>query len=80
MFRSRFHDRDPVSLGEEPVQLSIGPVSGRYHLVDIGYYTHMVDQAPLNRRAWVVQERLLSVGDYTLQRKGTKIVKWRFHS
>lgn len=59
-FGGLFHDRDPVSLGEEPVQLSIGPLSGRYRLVDVGYYTHMIDQAPLNRRAWVVQERLLS--------------------
>jgi hypothetical protein len=59
-FEGLFYDREPVSLGEEPVQLSTGPLSGRYRLIDVGYYTHMIDQAPLNRRAWVVQERLLS--------------------
>jgi Heterokaryon incompatibility protein (HET) len=55
-----FFHCDPSTLGETPVTLSAGPLSGLYRLVDQDYYTHLVDNAPLNRRAWVVQERLLS--------------------
>ena len=59
-FGGLFHKRHPESLDEKPVELSIGPLQGAYRFVDANYYVRMVEDAPLNGRAWVLQERLLS--------------------
>jgi hypothetical protein len=56
-----FSDRNPALLSAD-VQLSYGPLKATYRLTNInaGYWRMEVDEAPLNTRAWVVQERLIS--------------------
>ena len=63
-----FVDRVPQQLRPIPITLSadirlgndIVLSEGRYQLVDYESWTTGVDEAPLNTRAWVVQERMLS--------------------
>jgi hypothetical protein len=54
-----FTGRDPTMLYED-LELDCGPLKGTFRLVDRKYWEREIDQAPLNRRAWVVQERLVS--------------------
>lgn len=42
------------------VILNHGPQQGQFEIIEKNYWERMVNTAPLNQRAWVVQERLLS--------------------
>ncbi|KXT00905.1 hypothetical protein AC578_5715 [Pseudocercospora eumusae] len=60
-----FRDRDPALIGREYIELSNAaaqrPISpGLYELLPIEWRLEQVDYAPLNQRAWVLQERLLA--------------------
>lgn len=54
-----FAERDSALLAPI-VKLDHGPRPGNFQLLDRKYWSHMVDEAVLNQRAWVLQERLLS--------------------
>ncbi|KAF4978809.1 hypothetical protein FZEAL_4876 [Fusarium zealandicum] len=58
-FGGLFRNRNPGLLGSV-LDIDNGKLKGRFHLVDQGYFGQEVDDAPLNRRSWVAQERLLS--------------------
>lgn len=55
-----FADREPSRLGSGAIDINNGALKGRFHLIDEEYFIQEIDDAPLNRRAWVTQERLLS--------------------
>ncbi|WYZ43654.1 hypothetical protein EsH8_VII_000090 [Colletotrichum jinshuiense] len=59
-----FADRTPESLMSGPFPISNGAISGSFVAVEAAldkpYWTVAVDDAPLNTRGWVLQERLLS--------------------
>jgi hypothetical protein len=63
-----FARRDPSLLQSNRIELKsdikangqTALKSASYNCVDMDIWSHGVDEAPLNRRAWVVQERLLS--------------------
>ena len=56
-----FFSRDPRIL--EPCRVNMswkGATTMLYHIVDIRFWMSEVSEAPLNQRAWAVQERLLA--------------------
>ncbi len=55
-----FIDRIPELVAPVKVHLDWGPQPGAYYCVKCYFWTVSVSQAPLNRRAWVYQERLLA--------------------
>ncbi|KAJ4157681.1 hypothetical protein NW754_009329 [Fusarium falciforme] len=59
-FGGLFQERDPHLVQSEVVDIDTKAIKGRFHLVDQGYFAQAVDQAPLNLRSWVAQERMLS--------------------
>ncbi|KPM39532.1 hypothetical protein AK830_g7021 [Neonectria ditissima] len=59
-FGGLFADRNPRVLDAESIEIDNGVLVGRFHLVDVDYFTQEIDDAPLNRRCWVTQERVLS--------------------
>lgn len=76
---SFFADRDPrVLLRDARVHmrlrcdvLELGDVMNKYQLVETEFWSTCINQAPLNKRSWVMQERLLAVrvlhfGDHQL--------------
>jgi Heterokaryon incompatibility protein (HET) len=74
-----FAQRDPQNLIPAEVDLCLhglqqSAVSIKYQLTDILFWQKELSEAPLNRRAWVVQERLLAprvlhFGRYQLMRE-----------
>lgn len=54
-----FVDQNQASLAAT-VKLEHGPRPGMYQLLEHRYWSHMTEEAVLNQRAWVLQERLLS--------------------
>lgn len=52
--------RIPAALENPVVTILNGVTNGCFVLFDVDYYRHQVDKGPLNSRAWVVQERLMS--------------------
>lgn len=66
--RGLFVDRSPARMRPFPVEIErdqyfdeeLAVPGGRYFLAEHGMWTEGVDDAPLNQRAWVVQERMLS--------------------
>ncbi|KAI9148417.1 hypothetical protein HJFPF1_12249 [Paramyrothecium foliicola] len=59
-FSGLFRERNPVTLASGAVEIDNGVLKGSYQLVDERYFMHEVDGAPINRRSWVTQERMLS--------------------
>ncbi|KAM0417480.1 hypothetical protein ACHAPT_012544 [Fusarium lateritium] len=59
-FGGLFQERNPELEQSEVVDIDNGALKGRFHLVDEEYYIQAIDDAPLNRRSWVAQERMLS--------------------
>ena len=63
-----FHERDVIGLGrcDIDVEFTINRSSvpctalGKYHVVPRNTWYHDVEQAPVNQRGWVLQERLLA--------------------
>ncbi|MCJ1418445.1 hypothetical protein MMC32_004793 [Xylographa parallela] len=55
-----FIDRNPELIAPVKVHLNWGPQPGAYYCVKCYFWTVNVSEAPLNRRAWVYQERLLA--------------------
>ncbi|KAI1504541.1 HET-domain-containing protein [Biscogniauxia marginata] len=55
-----FTDRNPANIGSGTLEIDNGRLRGRFRAVDHEYFGTEVGDAPLNRRSWVVQERLLS--------------------
>nr|UMZ45318.1 hypothetical protein [Paramyrothecium sp.] len=59
-FSGLFRTRRPAVLASDVVNIDNGPLRGSYQLVNEHYFMEEVDGAPLNRRSWVTQERMLS--------------------
>ncbi|KAH7020304.1 heterokaryon incompatibility protein-domain-containing protein [Ilyonectria destructans] len=59
-FGGLFADRNPAVLSSDVLDIDNGALKGRFRLIDEDYFTQQIDDAQLNRRAWVAQERLLS--------------------
>ncbi|KAJ3463423.1 hypothetical protein MRS44_008209 [Fusarium solani] len=59
-FGGLFQERDPHLVQSEVVDINTKAIKGRFHLVDQEYFAQAVDEAPLNLRSWVAQERMLS--------------------
>ena len=60
-----FAERDPQLLHPTEVELrldgmQVAEEATKYHLIDFHFWKSEIGQAPLNQRAWVVQERLLA--------------------
>ncbi|MCJ1403056.1 hypothetical protein MMC11_006279 [Xylographa trunciseda] len=55
-----FIDRNPKLIAPVKVHLNWGPQPGAYYCVKCYFWTVNVSGKPLNRRAWVYQERLLA--------------------
>jgi len=56
-----FFERDPATLGPHTVDVTWdGLISGKYHMCDRYLWKNEVIEAPLSKRGWVLQERLLS--------------------
>jgi len=55
-----FIDRIPELIAPVKVHLNWGPQPGAYYCVKSRFWTVSMSQGPLNRRAWVYQERLLA--------------------
>jgi hypothetical protein len=55
-----FHDRDPGQLRTCDVTIPWVAEGGRFRLYNLNMWTREVLEAPLNTRAWVVQEYMLS--------------------
>ena len=55
-----FFDRHPLAIRPFRARVDGAQVKGSYYLFNPRLWADGVDDAPLNRRAWVVQERLLS--------------------
>jgi hypothetical protein len=55
-----FFDRHPLAIRPFRARFGGGQAKGSYYLFNPRLWADGVDDAPLNRRAWVVQERLLS--------------------
>ncbi|CZR63271.1 uncharacterized protein PAC_13168 [Phialocephala subalpina] len=60
---------DPMpELPEEPLSMSVGAIHGetekqrieRCRILDVSFWERHVDDAPVNRRGWVLQERLMA--------------------
>ncbi|KAH7139654.1 heterokaryon incompatibility protein-domain-containing protein, partial [Dactylonectria estremocensis] len=59
-FGGLFTDRNPALLSSNVVDIDNGALQGRFRLIDEEYFVQEIDDAQLNRRAWVAQERMLS--------------------
>ncbi|RSL61509.1 hypothetical protein CEP51_013626 [Fusarium floridanum] len=59
-FGGLFQERNPHLVQSEVVDIDTKAIKGQFHLVDQGYFAEAVDEAPLNLRSWVAQERMLS--------------------
>ncbi|KAF4635203.1 hypothetical protein G7Y89_g2896 [Cudoniella acicularis] len=57
---SLFVDRDLGTILPSPIELNIGGTIQQYHLFDGKIWEDEVTCAPLNRRGWVFQERILA--------------------
>ncbi|KAK7424524.1 hypothetical protein QQX98_000489 [Neonectria punicea] len=55
-----FTERNSQTLGSGAVDMDNGVLTGRFHLIDEDYFTREIDDAPLNCRCWVAQERIIS--------------------
>jgi hypothetical protein len=55
-----FIDRNPELVKPIQVHIGWGPQPGLYYAVKCYFWSQNVSEAPLNRRAWVCQERLLA--------------------
>jgi hypothetical protein len=55
-----FFDRNPLAIQPFRARFLGNQVKGSFYLVNPSLWANEVDYSPLNRRAWVVQERLLS--------------------
>ncbi|KAK3369693.1 heterokaryon incompatibility protein-domain-containing protein [Lasiosphaeria ovina] len=53
-----FRSRNPQIIA--PVKMDYGEPNGELYLTDVSLWWERFEKAPLNRRAWVLQERLLS--------------------
>jgi hypothetical protein len=53
-----FRSRNPQII--TPIKLDYGEAHGQFYLTDVSLWWERFEKAPLNRRAWVLQERLLS--------------------
>ncbi|KAF4469023.1 heterokaryon incompatibility [Fusarium albosuccineum] len=59
-FGGLFTNRNPKVLGSGVLDIDNGVLKGRFDLIDEDYFGQEIDNAPLNRRSWVAQERILS--------------------
>ncbi|KAH7120558.1 heterokaryon incompatibility protein [Dactylonectria macrodidyma] len=59
-FGGLFTDRNPALLSSDVLEIDNGALKGRFRLIDEEYFVQEIDDAQLNRRAWVAQERMLS--------------------
>ncbi|RDL34348.1 uncharacterized protein BP5553_07476 [Venustampulla echinocandica] len=65
-----FFDREPRELWEDEINLNVDGIPGnkqshkhpikRCSVLDLSFWERNVDDAPVNRRAWVLQERLMA--------------------
>jgi hypothetical protein len=63
-----FADREPHLLWEDEINLNTEEIPGydpseliqRCKILDLSFWEREVDEAPVNRRAWVLQERLMA--------------------
>ena len=55
-----FRERDSQAVGSEPLHFEEAILKGQWRLLDRNQWPESIDEAVLNTRAWVVQERLLS--------------------
>ncbi|KAF8849450.1 HET-domain-containing protein [Acephala macrosclerotiorum] len=55
-----FRSRDPMSWSTDLRLTAYGPISGTFRLLRSHKWQEEIDNAPLNRRGWVIQERLIS--------------------
>ncbi|GKT40318.1 uncharacterized protein ColSpa_00499 [Colletotrichum spaethianum] len=55
-----FVERDPATTGPVTVRLEWGPNPGTYYMINPEDFQHNVERAPLHKRAWVVQERIMA--------------------
>ena len=65
-----FFDREPRELWEDEINLNVDGIPGhqkakkhpikRCSILDLSFWERNVDDAPVNRRAWVLQERLMA--------------------
>jgi hypothetical protein len=65
-----YFDRDPSLLWEDEINLNTEGVPGQHpehipriqrcKILDLAFWERSVDDAPVNKRAWVLQERLMS--------------------
>lgn len=59
-FGGLFKERNPLVEHSEAVEIDNEALKGRFHVVDQAYFAQVIDDAPLNLRSWVAQERMLS--------------------
>ncbi|KAF7555504.1 hypothetical protein G7Z17_g2134 [Cylindrodendrum hubeiense] len=59
-FEGLFADRDPTLLTSDVLDIDNGVLKGSFRLIDEDYFTQEIDDAKINQRAWVTQERMLS--------------------
>jgi hypothetical protein len=66
-----YRSREPRELWEDEVNLNVNGIPGqtqqspkhpikRCAILDLSFWRRNVDDAPVNRRAWVLQERLMA--------------------
>lgn len=55
-----FASRDPEALRPVRIRVDWGDLAGAHYAVPEKYWTRTIDDAPLNTRAWVFQERILA--------------------
>ncbi|CZR66711.1 uncharacterized protein PAC_16612 [Phialocephala subalpina] len=55
-----FRSRNPITWSTDLQLTAYGPISGTFRLLKSHQWQEEIDNAPLNRRGWVVQERHIS--------------------
>jgi hypothetical protein len=55
-----FFDRNPRDIESTDIEIRWFPLEGSYTIVDDDFWHQHLDEAPLSRRAWVVQEYLFA--------------------
>lgn len=55
-----FVERDPLDVGALEIKLEKRGRTEAFHCVDLNQFSDCVNSSPLNRRGWVLQERLLA--------------------
>lgn len=55
-----FRDREPIPQEKVRVKIKMGDDIGWFQFIALDVWKTQIDQSPLNRRAWVCQERFLS--------------------